>query len=262
MSVTSYIADFLKEHNRVVVPGFGEFYLKNSKAVVDEQTKSILPPAKEVGFKIDYQATDEQLIHYISQNSNIAASEAEAELNKLTGYWKKHLAESQELSIEGLGRFHQAENDLEFLGNRIGKTTPDFYGLEEIDLKHLKSSKSEVNSNEDYKFNKSILWVFLLILPVLGLLFLAFTQRERLFGKKSFDDLSVQTSTHRIKVDSAKIQQQKLQQLKLDSLKQDSIIKDSIAKQAALAYKKPVKKYNSKNYTSKQWRKSKKRANR
>lgn len=261
MNIASYIVEYLKEHQRVAVPGFGEFILKNSKAVVDEQAKSILPPAKEVAFNVDYEIKDSYLAQYISQKSGTANDEVQSHIAKLTGYWKKQLAENQILSIEGLGEFHQTENDVKFLGKRFEKSTPDFYGLEEINLQNLKSLQNAASKEGDYKFNRSLLWIFLLILPIVGIIVLAFTQRERIFGKKSFDDLSVTTSTHRITTDSVKLKQQKLEQLRVDSLKQDSITKDSVAN-AAPVYKKPSKKYSSKQYNSKKWRKTKKRANR
>lgn len=261
MNIASYIVEYLKEQQRVAVPGFGEFILKNSKAVVDEQTKSILPPAKEVAFNVDYEIKDSQLVQYISQKSGTTKDEVQSNIAKLTDYWKKQLAENHILSIEGLGEFHQTENDVKFLGKRIEKSTPDFYGLEEIKLQNLKSIQVVAPNESDYKFNKSLLWIFLLILPLVGIMILAFTQHERLFGKKSFDDLSVKTSTHRITTDSAKLKQQRLEQQKIDSLRQDSISKDSIAN-ATPVYKQPSRKYNSKQYNSKTWRKSKKRANR
>ena len=262
MNITNYINEFLKERNSVVVSGFGEFFLKNSKAVVDEKTKSILPPAKEIGFNIDYEAKDQGLINFISQKSGLSQSETEADLKKLADYWKKQLSENHLIDIEGLGTFYQSENAVTFKGARIEKTSPDFYGLEEIDLQNLKTPLAHNTSVEDYKINKSILWIFLLILPVAGLIFLAFTQRERLFGKKSFDDLSVKTSTHRIKTDSAKINQAKADSLKIDSLRQDSIKQDSIKKAVVPVYRKPVKRYTTKKYNSKKWIKSKKRATR
>lgn len=261
MNITAYINEFLKEHNRVVVSGFGEFFLKNAKAVVDEKTKSILPPAKEIGFTIDYQVRDQKLVNYISKKTATSALRVESDLIKLTDYWRKQLSEARQLSIEGLGRFSQTDDELKFHGERIEKASPDFYGLEEIDLQNLKTYSGNHHSEDNYKFNNSILWLFLLILPVLGIIFLAFTQRERVFGKKSFDDLSVKTSTHRIN-DSAKINRANQDVSRIDSLRLDSIKQDSIKKPVVPVYKKPLKKFTTKKYKSKKWSKSKKRANR
>jgi hypothetical protein len=54
--------------------------------------------------------------------------------------------------------------------------------------------------------------------------YLAFTQ-ELLFGKKSFTNVSVQTSTHRIVKDTTKIVQTGNKVPVSDSLKKDSLVK-------------------------------------
>lgn len=261
MSTASYIAEYLKQHHRVAVPWLGKFYLKNSQAKFDEKAESILPPSKEIEFNVNYEIQDDELCQFLAQEKAIPLADAEKEIENFTNYLKNKLSENQEVDVRDLGKFIPTENKIQFIGNRIESDAPDFYGLEEINLTNLNSGTVGAAPQEEYKFQTSVLWIFLLVLPVLGLIFLGFTQRERLFGKKSFDDLSVKTSTHRIQPDSAKIKKEQ-EKIRLDSLRRDSIVKDSIAKTVLPVYKKPVRKYNSKNYNSKKWRKSKKRANR
>jgi hypothetical protein len=72
--------------------------------------------------------------------------------------------------------------------------------LEEISLKEIKENKvisEKKDTEDDYVFNKSILWIFLFIIPVGAIVFLAINYQDKIFGKKSFD-ISVKTSTHRI----------------------------------------------------------------
>lgn len=267
MNITTHILDVLKERNKAAVQGFGVFSLKNSQAKIDDETGNLLPPAKEINFEVDYETADgNSLIKFISEKENISFSEAESELKKLTDYWKKQLTETENLSVEGVGKFIHTDNELKFFGERIEALTPDFYGLEEINLKNLKSKSGKTASNGEYKFNKAILFTFLLIVPVAGLAVLAFTQKERIFGKKSFNDLSVQTATHRIKKDSLRLQRAKndsirLANLKADSLRIDSLKKDSIAK----TFVAPAKKVSKKSkYTKNKWgkQKAKRRVNR
>lgn len=240
MSIVKHITGFLKTKGSVTVPGFGKFFLQNSQAKFEEETGSILPPAKETGFNIDYEAgANPALLSLISSNENISVEEAEAELKKQTDYWKKQLTENDELIIEGLGKFRKAESDIKFTGERVETSVPDFYGLEQIDLKNLKkTSVQSSNSEGDYRFNRTILWIFLLVIPIAGLAYLAITQKELLFGKKSFNNLSVQTSTHRIKKDTLKLQKARQDSIRLDSLKTDSLKKDSIAKTAVIPVRK------------------------
>jgi hypothetical protein len=95
--------------------------------------------------------------------------------------------------------------------------------ISDINNKNLKQ-KVPVNSEKDYKFNKSILWAFLVIIPVLGIIYVAYTQQELLFGKKSFDktNISVQTKTHRIEKDTVKLHS--YTPPVIDSLKKDSAV--------------------------------------
>jgi hypothetical protein len=100
--------------------------------------------------------------------------------------------------------------------------------LEEIRLSDINNGEkvnTSVNREKDFKFRKTILWVFLLIIPVLGILYLAFTQQELLFGKKSFNNVSVQTSTHRIVKDTVKVMAHTPETPVSDSLKKDSLVK-------------------------------------
>jgi len=71
---------------------------------------------------------------------------------------------------------------------------------------------------ENYRFNKGILWTFLVLIPIAGIAALVYSQKDKIFGKSSFDVTPVQTSTKRIpeapKKESPKIQDS----IQLDSL--------------------------------------------
>lgn len=254
MNTTGLILEFLKKHGSVAVPGFGVFYLKNSGAKIDAESNSILPPVKEIAFNIDYETKTGNFLDFVADEEKISATEAQFQLIKATNYWKKSLIENNEVQLGELGVLHQTETGTHFKGKTVLNADPDFYGLEEINISKLKKSVPSENNAQDYRFSKSILWIFLLIIPVLGILFLAFTKRELLFGKKSFEPTPVQTSTRRIETDSVAIKKAAADSLKIDSLKQDSIQKATVL---------PVKKWsNTSKYKKNTWRKPKKRANR
>ncbi|MCU7614736.1 hypothetical protein N0B16_09845 [Chryseobacterium sp. GMJ5] len=250
MNISAYILEYLKQFGTVVVPKFGVFSLENSKAVINSENGSILPPSSKIAFLSDYQVVSDDLIHFISNQKSISKEAAENELQIQTDFWKKKLQADQMLDIQHLGTVFIEDGQLHFKGNRLESDHPDFYGLEEIRFSDIHNSeKPEISksSEKDYQFNKSILWIFLFIIPVLGMLYLAYTQRELLFGKKSFDDVSVQTKTRRIekkmpvKIDSAQIKKaDSLKALKIDSLQKDFIRK------SAKAWKPRYKKRKSK----------------
>ncbi len=259
MRIADYILEYLSKNGSVQVPEFGEFLLEDVGAQFDAETKKFLPPAKLITFRSDYLAENSGFSSFLSEKERIPAESALTEIRKQTDFWKQKLAAGEELEIAGIGTFYQGET-LNFSGNRVEKTTPDYYGLEEIALNDIKKPGKgavvQVNSeseNGDYKFNRSILWIFLIIIPVAALAFLAVTQHERIFGKKSFDDLSVKTSTHRIPADTVKTDS--LQQKVSDSLKADSIQKlNAVPVAVKKKIAKPRKK-NNRKYTSNQWKK-------
>lgn len=223
MNITSLILEFLKKNNQAVVSQFGTFSLKNSRAKIDAETNSILPPEKEIDFSVDYEVQNNELINYIAIEKNISADESSQMLKSETDFWKKTLVEKGELILENIGEFHQTENGIVLNGKRVTQSSPDFYGLEEIHLENLKNSSTTSVQDSDYKLNKSILWGFLFVIPVAGLVFLAFTQRELLFGKKSFNETKKRSAIHRIENDTAKVKSNIIDSTKTNTLQNDSI---------------------------------------
>jgi len=226
MNPAHYIPEYLIRNAKAEISSFGVFGLKNSGAVINEQ-QLILPPAKEITFVPDYETKDDGFLKYVSERENISLFEAELQLKKYTNQWKASLEADREVHIENTGFFRNSENGIIFKGARIENSTPDFYGLEEIKISEIKKTddfsddtKNEEEEQNAYRFNNSILWIFLIAFPLAGIFYFAATNQELLFGKKT--DFSVKTSTHRIE---KKIPEN-------DSLKnktvQDSIKKDSV----------------------------------
>ncbi|PXW13476.1 MULTISPECIES: hypothetical protein [unclassified Chryseobacterium] len=228
MNISAYILEYLKQFGTATVPGFGVFSLKNSKAIINSENGSILPPASQIEFAIDYEVRTEDLTAFIAEQKQMSLEASRSDLKIQTDFWKKRLQAEQVLEIQNLGTVFIEEGHTHFKGKRIESGRPDFYGLEEIrfsDINNGEKVKTPVNREKDFKFKKTILWIFLLIIPVLGIVYLAFTQQELLFGKKSFNNVSVQTSTHRIVKDTVKVMVHTPETPVSDSLKKDSLVK-------------------------------------
>ncbi|MET3037979.1 hypothetical protein ABXT08_17915 [Chryseobacterium sp. NRRL B-14859] len=246
MNISAYILEYLKQFGTATVPGFGVFSLKNSKAIINSENGSILPPASEIDFMMDYEVQSEELTAFIAGQKQMSLDASRSDLKIQTDFWKKKLQAEQILEIQNLGTIFMEEGHSHFKGKRIESGRPDFYGLEEIrfsDINNGEKVNTLENREKDYKFNKSILWIFLLIIPVLGILYFVFTQKETLFGKKSFN--SVQTSTHRIVKDTIKVMVHEAPVS--DSLKKDSLVKPTVQQG------KPVP--AAQNNTKTQWQK-------
>lgn len=227
MNISAYILEYLKQFGTATVPGFGVFSLKNSKAIINSENGSILPPASQIEFTIDYEVQAEELTAFIAAQKQMSLEASRSDLKIQTDFWKKKLQAEQVLEIQNLGTVFIEEGDTHFKGKRVEAGHPDFYGLEEIrfsDINNGEKVDTAENREKDYKFGKTILWVFLILIPVLGIAYLAFTQQELLFGKKSFNNVSVQTSTHRIVKDTVKIMVHEPVKTASDSLKKDSLV--------------------------------------
>ncbi|MDM1556561.1 hypothetical protein PYS58_14425 [Chryseobacterium indologenes] len=228
MNISAYILEYLKQYGTVTVPGFGVFSLKNSKAIINSENGSILPPASQIEFTIDYEVQAEDLTVFIAKEKQMSVEASRSDLKIQTDFWKKKLQAEQVLEIQNLGTIFIEEGHTHFKGKRVEAGRPDFFGLEEIrfsDINNGEKVNTSENREKDYKFKKTILWLFLLIIPVLGIIYFAFTQKELLFGKKSFNKVSVQTSTHRIVKDTVKVMVHTPETPVLDSLKKDSLVK-------------------------------------
>lgn len=228
MNISAYILEYLKQFGTATVPGFGVFSLKNSKAIINSENGSILPPASQIEFSIDYEVQAEDLTAFIAREKQMSLDASRSDLKIQTDFWKKKLQAEQILEIQNLGTIFIEEGHTHFKGKRVEAGHPDFYGLEEIrfsDINNGEKVTASENREKDYKFKKTILWIFLLIIPILGILYFAFTQQELLFGKKSFNKVTVQTSTHRIVKDTVKMVAHTPETAVSDSLKKDSLAK-------------------------------------
>lgn len=232
MNISAYILEYLKQSGAVTVPDFGVFSLEKSKAVINSENGSILPPASTIVYAPDYEAKSDELAAFIAGQKQMTLEASKTDLQIQTDFWKKKLQAEQTLDVQGLGTIYIEDGTTRFKGQRLQSDHPDFYGLEEIRISDMQvpGPKSAVSSNvkKDYKFNKSILWAFLIIIPVLGIIYVAYTQQELMFGEKSFENtpISVQTKTHRIQKDTVKVQQHAAPVT--DSLKKDSIVRKTV----------------------------------
>lgn len=150
---------------------------------------------------------------------------AQQDLQKQIDFWRNKINSNEDFSIQELGDFTFRNHEIIFNGNRLPADNPDFFGLEEIVFSEIKNKRkqdgnSQVIEDQEYKFSKSILWLFLLILPLLTLAYFAYINQELIFGKKSFEDISVKNATHRIEDKKpAKVQIPKSDSIQSDSLK-------------------------------------------
>lgn len=219
MNFNALLLEFLKTNRPLSLLGFGTFYLKNSTAFLDSNEQNILPPGREIAFHTDEINQTDDFLKFLSTKKDLSIAASEVEIKNHVTFWNSTLEKEGKLVVENIGDFTLAESELLFTGNRLGKSSPDFYGLEEINLSEIKNRKIV---NKTYQFKPSIWWFVPLIVGVLAITYFGITQPENIFGKRSFKNLDPKKTP----VQSKKPQIIKNSlNLKSDSLKMDSLQK-------------------------------------
>ena len=225
MNLGQYLFGYLQEKGSADLPGFGIFSIQKKSATLDEAEAKLLPPSFEVTFVKNSEVFNSDFSKYIAEKTGENLFIVQTEIKETIQSWTQQLQDKKTVSVDAIGDFFEENGEIKLISKNQITENPTFFGLEEISLKEIKENKvisEKKDTEDDYVFNKSILWIFLFIIPVGAIVFLAINYQDKIFGKKSFD-ISVETSTHRIvekpvlkkdtvKADSAKIQ-------KKDSLK-------------------------------------------
>ena len=225
MNLGQYLFGYLQEKGSAELPGFGIFSIQKKSATLDEAEAKLLPPSFEVTFVKNSEVFNSDFSKYVAEKTGENLFIVQTEIKETVQSWNQQLQDKKPVSVDTIGDFFEENGEIKLISKNQITENPTFFGLEEISLKEIKENKvisEKKDTEDDYVFNKSILWIFLFIIPVGAIVFLAINYQDKIFGKKSFD-ISVETSTHRIvekpilkkdtvKADSAKIQ-------KKDSLK-------------------------------------------
>lgn len=225
MNLGQYLFGYLQEKGSAELPGFGIFSIQKKSATLDEAEAKLLPPSFEVTFVKNSEVFNSDFSKYIAEKTGENLFIVQTEIKETIQSWNQQLQDKKPVSVDTIGDFFEENGEIKLISKNQITENPTFFGLEEISLKEIKENKvisEKKDTEDDYVFNKSILWIFLFIIPVGAIVFLAINYQDKIFGRKSFD-ISVKTSTHRIvekpvlkkdtvKADSAKIQ-------KKDSLK-------------------------------------------
>lgn len=207
MDLGLHIFNYLQGNEMVELPGFGAFTLTKKSATLDEAAAKLLPPTQEITFTENKNLFNSSLSKFIADETGENLFLVQTHIKEEVENWLKELSENKTLNVENLGKFNLIEGKILLQDEKDITRNPHFFGLEEIKLEEINTSKYDLdvseNSDNQYIFNYSILWIFLFILPVGALLYLALNYPDKIFGKKSFD-ISVKTSTHRIEKKSEK----------------------------------------------------------
>lgn len=255
MNFSSILLEFLKNHGSASIPGFGTFYLNTITASLDQEGKNILPPGTAIAFKPSQSGNSDEFLKFISSRKGVPMIDAELELKKQVNYWNATLFKEKKVRVENIGLFYLEDSKMHFSAERTENLSPDFYGLEEINISEIKNHKSE--SQRSFQFSKYFYWIVPLVLIISALTYLGVSQPEMIFGKKSFTPETPAKVLPAVQKDTVKIDSLQSAAALVDSLKADSI-KNMTAPVAAA----PKKWTSKKNYSKSKWKKPRKQQNR
>lgn len=143
-TVQNHIKELLFEQDCVVIPDFGGFVTNLDCAKINAAKSFIMPPQKWLAFNSLLKNDDGLLSNYIAQAENISIFQANLKVKAFVEDTKRYLHAEQSYSIEGLGVFHQNEEDkIQFQPILTNNFYSESFGMENILLK-----RSEVFQNE------------------------------------------------------------------------------------------------------------------
>ncbi|WP_027375981.1 hypothetical protein [Kaistella palustris] len=255
MNFSQFLFEFLKKEGHATLPGFGVFSLKTAHAFLDKDGKNILPPGLEIAFDNNAEVENQTFVNFLAKEKGMPFNDAQAEIKKQVDFWNLTLEKEGTLTVENFGTFSIDDSKVHFKQTRTGPVSPDFYGLEEINISEIKKPAAIKDRNKPraYRFSKSLVWVLPLLAAIAALAYFGLTQPEMLFGKRSFAE----------DIKSTPVSQPAVQPLKKDTLQNqnpvlDSTGTDSLTTAAAAV---SAKKWSSKKYPKSKWQNQKKRRN-
>ena len=178
---------------------------------MDESTFQILTPSEMVSFEKKEVLENIDLIDFISQRVGESFEYVQNEVTKEVEKWNRELALNKKLILPKLGEMALSENGECFFIPEKNESSQDYFGLEAIKLDKIKRGKVG-----NCFMQKSILWIFLVVVPLVVLVYLSVVYQDLILGESSFEN------TYRIeKKDKSTI-------LNKDTLQRDSVVSDSM----------------------------------
>ena len=255
MNFTALLLEFLKNKGDASIVNFGTFYLNAINAQLDQEGKNILPPGNQIAFKPETNGNEAEFVQFIAEKKNLSLTAADLEIKKQVNYWNATLLKDKNVPVENLGYFVLEDSKMYFHGNRTEILSPDFYGLEQINISEIKNQPRKGGSS--FQLSKSLYWLLPLVLILSALTYLGVRKPEAIFGKKSFETIQPVKESPVIIKDTLKIDSLAAASAVADSLKADSLTKSIVPVAAA-----PKKWTSKKSYQKSKWKKPRKRQNR
>ena len=134
LDLGKHIADLLREHNRVSLPGIGAFVGNYKPAILNEETLELSPPNKEITFSKDETWNDGLLENQVSQVEELSIEEAKQAVADSIAEAVIELQKNGSYALLGLGQLVKEGWSITFELEEGVNLLSDAYGLETISM--------------------------------------------------------------------------------------------------------------------------------
>ncbi|SMB99852.1 Sporulation domain protein [Hymenobacter roseosalivarius DSM 11622] len=133
MPISDHILSLLRDHDCVIIPGFGGLIADYAPARIHPVRHTLTPPTKTVAFNGALTRNDGLLVDALSHTLGVPASEARQMVRHAVGHLQAELDSAQRTELPGIGIFRRAfGRGLEFEYTGTQNLLAASYGLPEL----------------------------------------------------------------------------------------------------------------------------------
>tara|TARA_Y100001954_G_scaffold168822_1_gene179336 strand:+ start:6227 stop:7165 length:939 start_codon:yes stop_codon:yes gene_type:complete len=184
-TISKYISELLFLHDCVIIPEFGGFIGNNKSAVLNEITRTISPPSKEILFNPNLKTNDGLLINHISKSEGISNVEARNLVVNYVSLINQKLKKIRTFRIENVGLLSLGtEENILFLQDSFTNYNLDSFGLKSQKTKkvdHIEKKIKVITTPISTKKGRRKIWkAAAILLPIISLSLVSITQEEKI----------------------------------------------------------------------------------
>ncbi len=128
MDISSYIAEYIRENPKLIVPGLGTFTKEQVPARFDAANDRFLPPSERIVFSSSY--SDDLALQKFICNAENAKPKAVAQfIEQYVSNLIDLLATTEEIKIDALGTFKRTSTKLTFKADESLARNASYFGL-------------------------------------------------------------------------------------------------------------------------------------
>ncbi len=181
MKISTHIFDLLREHDCVIIPGFGAFVTRNISAKISSDGLRMFPPNKEISFNKNLVKNDGLLINSISYKEHLNYKGAEKRVINWVQRINKKIEKHKYVEIKNIGSISLKSNKYIFVPNQNIILLKSSYGFSSVDSSEIIRPQKKVN-NPYLKYAA----IFIIFLSLAGLFTKSYFDSVKKFNEASY----------------------------------------------------------------------------